>query len=186
MLNRFVFVYLDDILIFCRTPEDHFRHVRLVLQRLLENRLFVKAEKCEFHTSSISFMGFIVEKGQIKVDPAKIQAVVIWRSHTSKMQRFTILTTLLLSTDSPNRLILFHCPSSPQPLKLLTSSLYMYSDYMASPLTLSRTGDSSLPLKSGGHFAELCVQLPACLLSSPVQWPDGVGKSELGSLPCVM
>ncbi|KAI3352528.1 hypothetical protein L3Q82_005476 [Scortum barcoo] len=50
-LNRFVFVYLDDILIYSRDQSDHQLHVRQVLQRLLENRLFVKKEKCEFHAS---------------------------------------------------------------------------------------------------------------------------------------
>ncbi|KAI3357782.1 hypothetical protein L3Q82_016166 [Scortum barcoo] len=56
MLNRFIFVYLDDILIFSRSLPEHTQHVRQVLQRLLENQLFVKAEKCEFHVSK-----FIVE-----------------------------------------------------------------------------------------------------------------------------
>ena len=51
-LNRFVFVYLDDILIFSKTQSEHIFHVRQVLQRLMENKLFVKAEKCEFHSSS--------------------------------------------------------------------------------------------------------------------------------------
>lgn len=65
MLNKFVFVYLDDILIFSRSKEEHVKHVRLVLQRLLENKLFVKAEKYDFHATSVGFLGFIVEKGQI-------------------------------------------------------------------------------------------------------------------------
>ncbi|KAI3370657.1 hypothetical protein L3Q82_007223 [Scortum barcoo] len=54
-LNRFVFVYLDDILIYSRNLPDHQLHVRQVLQRLLENRLFVKKEKCEFHASQVDF-----------------------------------------------------------------------------------------------------------------------------------
>ena len=57
MLNRSVFVYLDDILIFSKSVEEHRIHVRQVLQRLLENRLYVKAEKCDFHVPSISFLG---------------------------------------------------------------------------------------------------------------------------------
>ena len=49
ILNRFVFVYLDDILIFSHSAQEHVLHVRQVFQHLLENQLFVKAEKCEFH-----------------------------------------------------------------------------------------------------------------------------------------
>lgn len=67
MLHHFVFVYLDDIIIFSRHQ---------VLQRLLENRLFVKAEKCEFHAATVSFLGFIVAKGQVRMDPAKVRAVL--------------------------------------------------------------------------------------------------------------
>lgn len=59
-LNVIAFVYLDDILIFSITPEEHYVHVRTVLQRLPENRLYVKAEKCEFHVSSVSFLGYIL------------------------------------------------------------------------------------------------------------------------------
>uniref|UniRef100_A0A8P4GJA5 Gypsy retrotransposon integrase-like protein 1 n=1 Tax=Dicentrarchus labrax TaxID=13489 RepID=A0A8P4GJA5_DICLA len=90
MLNRFLFVYLDDILIFSQSQEEHVQHVRQVLQRLLENKLFVKAEKCEFHVTSVSFLGFIIERGQVKADPAKIQAVADWPSPTTRkqLQRF--------------------------------------------------------------------------------------------------
>lgn len=89
-LNRFVFVYLDDILIFSRELSEHRHHVRLVLQRVLENKLFVKAEKCEFHARSVSFLGFIIKSGQIEADPAKIQAVTEWPTPSNKkqLQRF--------------------------------------------------------------------------------------------------
>ena len=64
--------------------------MKLVLQRLLENRLYVKAEKCEFHVSSVSFLGFVVEKGQLKTDPAKVLAVAEWPTPTTRkqLQRF--------------------------------------------------------------------------------------------------
>ena len=90
MLNRFVFVYLDDIFIFSRNIQEHVQHVSLVLKRLLENKLYAKAEKCSFHVASVSFLGFIVEKGQIKTDPAKVQAVAEWPTPTSRkqLQRF--------------------------------------------------------------------------------------------------
>uniref|UniRef100_A0A674PMU1 Gypsy retrotransposon integrase-like protein 1 n=1 Tax=Takifugu rubripes TaxID=31033 RepID=A0A674PMU1_TAKRU len=86
MLNKFIFVYLDDILIFSESEEEHVQHVRLVLQRLLENRLFVKAEKCDFHTTSISFLGFVVARGQLSPDPAKVRAVMEWPTPSSRRQ----------------------------------------------------------------------------------------------------
>ncbi|KAI3358251.1 hypothetical protein L3Q82_003249 [Scortum barcoo] len=90
MLNKFVFVYLDDILIFSRNKEEHVHHVQAVLQRLLENSLFVKAEKCEFHASSVSFLGFIVGRGSLQMDPAKVSAVASWPTPSSRkqLQRF--------------------------------------------------------------------------------------------------
>ncbi|KAI3361475.1 hypothetical protein L3Q82_012950 [Scortum barcoo] len=78
-LNDFVFVYLDDILIFSPDPATHQRHVRQVLNRLLENKLFVKAEKCEFHASSVTFLGFVVSPNCIQDGPRedpKLQFIV--------------------------------------------------------------------------------------------------------------
>lgn len=91
-LNRFVFVYLDDILIFSDSPEEHVYHVCQVLQRLLENKLFVKAEKCEFN--SVSFLGYIVGSGQVKPDPAKIQAVADWPQAAATVPRFQLLSSI--------------------------------------------------------------------------------------------
>ncbi|KAK5885831.1 hypothetical protein CesoFtcFv8_016928 [Champsocephalus esox] len=77
LLNICVFVYLDDILIFSKSKQEHVVHVRLVLQRLLENHLFVKAEKCVFHTTEVPFLGFVVSTGNIKMDPEKTKAVLV-------------------------------------------------------------------------------------------------------------
>ncbi|KAI2653179.1 Transposon Tf2-6 polyprotein [Labeo rohita] len=90
MIDRFVFVYLDDILIFSPSHQDHVQHVRQVLQRLLENQLFVKAEKCEFHVKSVSFLGHIISVEGIRMDPAKVRAVSDWLTPDSRkvLQRF--------------------------------------------------------------------------------------------------
>lgn len=73
-INHFVFVYLDDILIFSRSVAEHGRHVKLVLQRLLENRLFVEAEKGEFHVNTASFLSSITKQENLRPDPVKVQA----------------------------------------------------------------------------------------------------------------
>jgi Reverse transcriptase (RNA-dependent DNA polymerase) len=59
-LDDFVMVYIDDILIFSRTEEDHFRHVKLILKLLRQNKLFAKLSKCEFHRNSLPFFGHLV------------------------------------------------------------------------------------------------------------------------------
>ena len=90
MINKFMFVYLDDILVFSKDPKEHTTHVRKVLQRLLENRLFVKAEKCEFACTSTTFLGYIISAGSISMDPEKVQAVEEWPkpSDCKALQRF--------------------------------------------------------------------------------------------------
>ncbi len=89
MVNRFVFVYLDDILI-SPSLQVHTQHVRQVLQRLLENQLYAKAEKCVFHAKSVSFLGHIISAEGIKADPAKVRAVAKWPIPDSRkaLQRF--------------------------------------------------------------------------------------------------
>ncbi len=90
MLNIFVFVYLDDILIYSPSFQVHVQHVRRVLQRLLENRLFVKAEKCMFHAQSVTFLGSVVSAEGISMDPDKVRAVIDWPVPDSRvaLQRF--------------------------------------------------------------------------------------------------
>lgn len=73
-----VVVYLDDILIFTKTLEEHRRVTREVLRILRENKLYLKPEKCEFERPSIEYLGMIVEEGRVRMDPAKVAAVADW------------------------------------------------------------------------------------------------------------
>lgn len=79
-INHYVFVYLDDILIFSQNLQEHISHIRQVLQWLLENKVFVKDEKCLFHVS------YIIVKGQVSGDSDKIQAVAEWLKPISLKQ----------------------------------------------------------------------------------------------------
>lgn len=65
---------------FSKDFNEHVQHVKLVLRWLLENRFFVKTEKCEFHVRR--FLGYIIEQGQVNADPAKVKAVVDWPTRT--------------------------------------------------------------------------------------------------------
>lgn len=77
-LDDFVVVYLDDVLIYSRSLDEHVEHLRKVLTVLREHRLFAKRRKCEFCTDHVSYLGHIVGKDGISVDPAKIQVVTEW------------------------------------------------------------------------------------------------------------
>ena len=77
-LDIFVVVYIDDILIFSKNKEDHQEHVRKVLQRLRENDLFAKPEKCSFHTDTVEYLGFIVSPKGVTMDPIKVKAISEW------------------------------------------------------------------------------------------------------------
>ncbi|XP_051543938.1 uncharacterized protein LOC127434920 [Myxocyprinus asiaticus] len=81
MVNYFVFVYLDDILIFSQSLQEHTQHIRQVLQRLLENQLL---EKCQFHARSVPFLEFFVSTKGIQVDPDKVRAVSSWPTPDSR------------------------------------------------------------------------------------------------------
>ncbi|WMV13486.1 hypothetical protein MTR67_006871 [Solanum verrucosum] len=78
-LDQFVVVFIDDILIFSRSSEDHDKHLRIILQILKEKELYAKLSKCEFWLDKVTFLGHVVSSEGVKVDPSKIQAVVEWR-----------------------------------------------------------------------------------------------------------
>lgn len=78
VLGKFALVYIDDILIYSRTEEEHKEHIRIVLQLLRANRLFVKLAKSLFGRQSLPFLGHIVGIDGIRVDPQKTAAVTRW------------------------------------------------------------------------------------------------------------
>ena len=78
-LDKFVVVFIDDILIYSKTKEEHDGHLRLVLELLRKEKLYAKFSKCEFWMKEVQFLGHVVSKNGIHVDPSKIDAVRNWR-----------------------------------------------------------------------------------------------------------
>ncbi|XP_056860103.1 uncharacterized protein LOC130508557, partial [Raphanus sativus] len=77
-LDEFVIIFIDDILVYSKTREDHERHLRLVLEKLREQQLFAKLSKCSFWQKSIGFLGHIVSEEGVSVDPEKIKCIQEW------------------------------------------------------------------------------------------------------------
>lgn len=71
-------VYLDDILIFSDTKEQHIKHVKQVLTRLRQSKLFIKTSKCEWHTRKTEFLGFIVSPKGVEIDPERVKTIQEW------------------------------------------------------------------------------------------------------------
>jgi hypothetical protein len=79
-LDKFVVVFIDDILVFSKNEEEHDQHLRMVLQKLRENQLYAKLNKCEFWLKEVSFFGHIISEGGISVDPSKVKDVLVWKT----------------------------------------------------------------------------------------------------------
>ncbi|KAF8643048.1 hypothetical protein AX16_009235 [Volvariella volvacea WC 439] len=82
----FVIVYIDNILIFSESEEEHQEHVTRVLRKLRDNNLFLKPSKCEFHKNTISYLGFVLGQGKISMEQEKVDAVHKWPTPTTKKQ----------------------------------------------------------------------------------------------------
>ena len=82
-LDKFVVVFIDDILVYSENEQDHAEHLRIVLTRLREHQLYAKFSKCEFWLKKVPFLGHILSEEGIAVDPSKVQEVMDWKAPTS-------------------------------------------------------------------------------------------------------
>ena len=82
-LDKFVIVFIDEILIYSKSHEEHEQHLKLVLERLRERKLYAKFSKCQFWLEQVAFLGHVVSKDGVSVDPEKIKAVTEWQRPTS-------------------------------------------------------------------------------------------------------
>jgi hypothetical protein len=82
-LDKFVVVFIDDILIFSKTEEAHEKHLRMVLEKLRSNQLYAKFSKCEFWLTEVAFLRHVISAGGISVDPSKVKDVLNWMPLTN-------------------------------------------------------------------------------------------------------
>jgi hypothetical protein len=77
-LDKFVMVFIDDILVYSKSMEDHEEHLQVVLQRLRDHQLYAKFSKCEFWINEVSFLGHVISSEGIVVGPIKVRDVLDW------------------------------------------------------------------------------------------------------------
>jgi hypothetical protein len=84
-LDKFIVVFIDDILIYSKSEEEHAHHLQVIPQRLREHQLYAKFNKCAFWLKEVPFLGHIISVEGIVVDPSKVQEVLDWKSSRSVM-----------------------------------------------------------------------------------------------------
>ncbi|KAD7117085.1 hypothetical protein E3N88_04353 [Mikania micrantha] len=82
-LDKFVIVFIDDILIYSKSPKDHEQHLTQILALLKHEKLYAKFSKCEFWLREVQFLGHIISEEGIQVDPSKIEAIKRWETPTT-------------------------------------------------------------------------------------------------------
>ena len=82
-LDKFVVVFIDDILVYSKNEEEHKEHLRLVLEKLREHQLYAKVSKCEFWLKEVGFLGHVISREGIAVHPTNVVTVTNWEAPMS-------------------------------------------------------------------------------------------------------
>jgi hypothetical protein len=93
-LDKFVVVFIDNILVYSKTEEEHDEHLQIVLQTLRKHKLYPKFDKCDFYQKEIQYLGHVISSEGIVVDPEKIKAIMEWSvpKDVADIQSFMAIT----------------------------------------------------------------------------------------------
>jgi hypothetical protein len=96
-LEKFIVIFIDDILIYSKNKEEHAEHLRIMLTRLREHQLYAKFSKCAFWLEEIQFLGHVLSAKGIVVDPSKVKDILEWKSPTTVHQVRSFLGQLAIT-----------------------------------------------------------------------------------------
>ncbi|WVZ87827.1 LOW QUALITY PROTEIN: hypothetical protein U9M48_034403 [Paspalum notatum var. saurae] len=148
-LDKFVVVFIDDILIYSKSEEEHKEHLRIVLNRLREHKLYAKFSKCAFRLKEVSFLGHILSEKGVAVDPSKVKDVLNWKHPETVIEIRSFLGLYVWSSN---------CDEAFQTLKkLLTSAPVLAQPDVTKPLDVycdaSGNGLGCVLMQEGKHEA---------------------------------
>ncbi|GJE99152.1 polyprotein [Phanerochaete sordida] len=174
-LDVFCVVYLDDILIFSRTQEEHDQHVMKVLDRLKSAQLYANAEKCEFDRSEVTYLGYLLGADGIRMDPKKLDTVASWPEpqNVKDVQSFLGFTNFYRRfVDNYARIVL--------PLNTLTRKDTPFSFSSACRDAFNALKKALLSYPVLRHFdaarpCTLCTDASDFAISGVLQQPDDLG-----------
>ncbi|WVZ61667.1 LOW QUALITY PROTEIN: hypothetical protein U9M48_011505 [Paspalum notatum var. saurae] len=148
-MNDWIIVFIDDILIYSKSEEEHKEHLRIVLNRLREHKLYAKFSKCAFWLKEVSFLGHILSEKGVAVDPSKVKDVLNWKQPETVTEIWSFLGLYVWSLN---------CDEAFQTLKkLLTSAPVLAQPDVTKPFDVycdaSGNGPGRVPMQEGRVIA---------------------------------
>lgn len=141
-IDKFVIVYLDDILIYSKNKEEHEKHIRMILTGLKNNNLKINKTKCEWFMDELTFMGHVITTTGIKVDPDKIKSIQNWKTPTNK----TELRSFLGLCGYYRRYIRDHANITKEMTKLTGNETFLWNENCEASFKLLKDKLSTAPI----------------------------------------